>query len=187
MIKKLLFPALVGAMTMFAACESDPCADLEGKCGSGSCFEGTCVCDQGYEADAAGVCNVEWSAKFVGEYIGRDTSVSDNPDFSGVFELPPTDPCEIRRVSESQVSIINLGYFGAQFTANVSKLNASDESALLIEFVDVLDNNNDKWSGSLRYDPVTKKLSGTYRLIDYKDASGGFWTVDSKFVYTKNN
>ena len=57
MIKKLLFPALVGAMTMFASCEADPCKDLDGKCGTGTCFEGACVCDEGYEADAAGVCN----------------------------------------------------------------------------------------------------------------------------------
>ncbi len=189
MIKKLLFPALVGAMTMFAACESDPCADLEGKCGNGSCFEGTCVCDQGYESDASNACNVEWSAKFVGEYIGPDTTVSDNPAFNGIFILGPTTPCEIRRISESKVSIINLGGFESQFTADVDKINPSDESALLIEFVDAVDDSgNDKWSGSLKYNPVTKELTGTYKLIDFNTtSSSGFWTVDGKLGYTKNN
>ena len=82
-----------------------------------------------------------------------------------------------------------MGGFESQFTADVEKLNASDESALLIEFVDAVDDSgNDKWSGSLKYDPISKKLTGTYRLIDFNTTSAsGFWTVDGKLGYTKNN
>jgi hypothetical protein len=148
MIKKLLFPALVGAMTMFASCESDPCKDLEGKCGTGTCFDGTCVCDEGYEADAAGVCNVEWPTKFLGDYLGSEVNQSTDPSIgSGTFNL--TEVCVIKPVSGSTTSvrIEKLGGFDATFTANVKKANSSDASALNLEFTDVADASGDKWSG----------------------------------------
>jgi hypothetical protein len=184
MIKKLLFPALVGAMTMFASCESDPCKDLEGKCGTGTCFDGTCVCDEGYEADAAGVCNVEWPTKFLGDYLGSEVNQSTDPSIgSGTFNL--TEVCVIKPVSGSTTSvrIEKLGGFDATFTANVKKANSSDASALNIEFTDVADASGDKWSGLLTYDPATKKLSGSYTLVD--NFTGGSYTTTSVINYTK--
>lgn len=168
MIKKLLFPALLGVMTMFAACEADPCKDLDGKCGTGTCFEGACVCEEGFEADAAGVCNLEWAAKFVGSYLGTDVSTSptspNNPDFNGTFELKATNPCKFSRVSETTVQILNLGGFESQFQATVKKASTSEESATVVEFTDAVDNSGSKWTGSLSYNATTKKLTGTYTL-----------------------
>jgi hypothetical protein len=183
MIKKLLFPALVGAMTMFASCESDPCKDLEGKCGSGTCFDGTCVCDEGYEADAAGVCNVEWPTKFIGDYLGSEVSTSTDPNGSGTFNL--STPCVIKAVtgSTTSVRIENLGGFQTTITVNVKKANSSDASALNLDFTDVADAGGDKWSGVLTYDPATKKLSGSYTLVD--NYTGGSYTTTSVINYTK--
>lgn len=190
MIKKLLFPALVGAMTMFASCESDPCKDLEGKCGTGTCFDGTCVCDEGYEADAAGVCNVEWPTKFLGDYLGSEVSTSNDPQNpSGTYNLDK--PCVIKQVSgtvpgtfsTNSVRIENLGGFETTITVNVKKANSSDASALNLEFTDVSDPAGDKWSGVLIYDPATKKLSGSY-TVNYTLTSGSF-TNTGVINYTK--
>jgi hypothetical protein len=184
MIKKLLFPALVGLSMAFASCETDPCKDLDGKCGSGTCFEGACVCDEGYEADASGVCNVEWSAKFVGDYLGTDVSTSptspNNPDFNGTFSLKATSPCKISAVSGSttSVKILNLGGFESQLNGNVKKANSADESATVIEFTDALDNNGSKWTGTLNYSSTG--LTGTYTLT-FADGD----IVNSTITYTK--
>lgn len=184
MIKKLLFPALVGAMTMFASCETDPCKDLEGKCGSGQCFDGTCVCDEGFEPDAAGVCNVEWPTKFLGDYLGSEVSTSNDPQNpSGTYNLDKV--CVIKPVSGSTTSvrIENLGGFETTITVNVKKANDSDASALNLEFTDASDPAGDKWSGVLIYDPATKKLSGSY-TVNYTLTSGSF-TNTGVINYTK--
>lgn len=70
MSKKLfLLPALLlGAFLFFApACgNDDACKDVD--CGTtGTCFEGDCVCNVGYEKDAAGVC-VDQIDRLVGKW-----------------------------------------------------------------------------------------------------------------------
>jgi hypothetical protein len=183
MIKKLLFPALVGAMTMFASCEADPCKDLDGKCGTGTCFEGACVCDEGYEADASGVCNVTWPTKFLGDYLGSDNCTSTNPTFNGVANL--TQVCKIETVTGSltQVRITNLGGWESIVLADIKRANPSDESPLNLEFVGYTDAAGDKWDGVLTYNPSTKKLTGTYTLVDI--ATSGNTTTTCTIDYTK--
>lgn len=69
MSKKLIYAfAFLGAIAAFApACgDSDPCKDV--VCVNGDCFEGACICNQGYEEDAEGKCTVMWQTKFVGTY-----------------------------------------------------------------------------------------------------------------------
>ena len=131
MIKKLLFSALVGAMTMFASCEADPCKDLDGKCGTGTCFEGACVCDEGYEADAAGICNNTWASKFVGSYTGKDVCPS------GTFQL--NSPAVFTETAADKVSISNFAGFASTVAFSVARVNATDESAtkLVIDGTDL--------------------------------------------------
>lgn len=163
MMKKLLFPTLVGLSMAFASCDTDPCKDLEGKCGTGTCFEGTCVCDEGYEADASGVCTVEWTAKFIGSYLGSEVSVSANPDLAGNFNL--TAPCTISRSSETKVKMFNLGGFTTQIEVSAKRASSSDESATQLDFTDVTDVNGTKWSGTLTFEAATKKLTGSYTAV----------------------
>jgi hypothetical protein len=74
MSKKLfILPALLGAFLMFSpACnDKDACEDVD--CGvNGTCFEGDCQCDPGYELDADGQCNVLSQGKFTGTYAAAE-------------------------------------------------------------------------------------------------------------------
>lgn len=153
MIKKLLFPALLGAMTMFAACEADPCKDLDGKCGTGTCFEGTCVCDEGYEADAEGICNLEWAAKFVGSYTGQDVCPS------GTYTL--NAPAVVTKTAVDKISISNFGGFESVVKATVSKAATTDESATKLT-IDDTDPAGRKFVGSATIS--SKTISGSYTV-----------------------
>ncbi len=111
MSKKLfLLPALLlGAFLMFTpACgDSDACKDVD--CGAnGACFDGDCVCDDGYEIGTSGLCDTEWSAKFIGSYTGTDGC-------GGAL----TQPANITRISESKIRITNFGGFASYVDADV--------------------------------------------------------------------
>lgn len=71
--------ALMMILLAVAACKN-PCKDID--CGShGSCNEGSCICETGYETDGEGRCSAEQRAKFVGMYSCIDqceNSVNDN-------------------------------------------------------------------------------------------------------------
>jgi hypothetical protein len=169
MIKKLLFPALVGAMTMFASCESDPCKDLDGKCGSGQCFEGTCVCDEGYEPDAAGVCNDTWAKKFVGSYTGQDVCPS------GTFQL--NAPAVVTETAADKVSITNFAGFNSVTKAVVVRAAAGDVSATQLS-IDDTDPAGRKFVGTASISGNT--ITGSY-TVTYPDNS----TESCTFSYSK--
>jgi len=52
-------------LTTTTSC-GDKCADKD--CVNGTCLEGDCECDPGYEGDDKGICNIEVRAKFLGSY-----------------------------------------------------------------------------------------------------------------------
>ena len=113
MSKKLFFlPILFGALALFmTSCgDTDPCKDVD--CGAnGTCFEGDCVCDVGYEQDAAGMCSVRTVDKFAHTYTAdEDCSLS----------AASTYIVTIQEVSLNQVRIINVwDLFGNAVTANI--------------------------------------------------------------------
>lgn len=59
---------LIAALSLtISACETDPCKDVE--CGAnGTCLEGDCICDVGFELDASGQCTVRSADKFVSAF-----------------------------------------------------------------------------------------------------------------------
>jgi hypothetical protein len=101
------------ASATFSSCETDPCKDV--VCGDfGQCVEGTCVCNTGYEADAAGLCNTLQRAKFLGSF-----AVSDSCSNSGTASY--TCPITANTGDISTVNITNFwGTFTNAVTATVS-------------------------------------------------------------------
>lgn len=72
MSKKLfILPALLGAFLLFATACGDSCDTT--KCGNGTCLDGTCECDLGYEKDKDGNCTVATRDKFLGNYTVNET------------------------------------------------------------------------------------------------------------------
>ncbi len=115
MSKKLfLLPALLlGAFLVFTpACgDDDACKDVE--CGTnGACFDGNCVCDDGYEIGTSGLCDTESRAKFYGNYNTSETCSTGNGSYSmGITAASGTDV--------TQISISNFGDSGLAATATV--------------------------------------------------------------------
>lgn len=76
-MKNFINLCLLVSALFLASCEQDPCRDV--VCGdNGTCTEGTCICDTGYELNADGQCNTEIRAKFLGQWV-----VSENCTGSG--------------------------------------------------------------------------------------------------------
>ncbi len=92
----------------------DPC-DSVSTCGDhGVCDNGLCVCNVGYEQDTAGLCNVEWSAKYIGNNLPvQDTIYGDNGNFSLTYNT------SILRVDEKTIQIDNLGDFNTPAVLDV--------------------------------------------------------------------
>ncbi len=66
-----LLPALLGAFLLFATACGDSCDTT--KCGFGTCLDGTCECDLGYEKDSDGNCTIASRDKFLGNYTVNET------------------------------------------------------------------------------------------------------------------
>lgn len=80
-MKNFINLCLLVSALLLASCQSDPCKDV--ICGtSGTCAEGTCTCDAGYEMDSDGKCNVAMRDKFVGNYNLSETCGSGNDQYS---------------------------------------------------------------------------------------------------------
>lgn len=61
---------LVAGTISFSSCTEDLCKDV--VCGPGTCFDGTCVCDQGFEGTN---CETAWNVKYVGNFNTSETCV----------------------------------------------------------------------------------------------------------------
>lgn len=151
MSKKLfLLPALLfAAMVMFApACgDSDPCKDVD--CGAnGTCFEGACVCNEGFDQDVNGQCTVEWTAKFLGDYSAGSSC------FTGSYSG------SITRVDAMTIKINEFGgYTGPNF------INATVTSSNAVS-VNMTDAANRKITGS---GTIAGKVLTLSVVTDYQD------------------
>lgn len=125
-MKNLIY-LFVGAL-MVISCNTDPCKDK--VCGTaGTCTEGICICDTGFEQDSIGACNVEWSAKFVGANMATtDTCYGTSPNATYNYNM------SIARESAVLLSTTNLGKFGA---TNVVKIDVTASKTLSLNYTDV--------------------------------------------------
>lgn len=165
MNKRLVYlcTLLLSASFFITSCgDSDPCKDVD--CGAnGTCFEGSCVCNQGYEGSN---CDTEWSAKFVGNYAGEDVCNT------GTFEYDMS----ITRVSDSKILLQDLGGTVYDIEADVELVSPSDVSATKISF-------NYTTGGRLFVGQGT--MNGSKITGDYKISQGGTVTDDCSFTLTK--
>ncbi len=118
-IKSLAFTLAAGAF--FSSCEQDPCKDV--VCGTnGSCVEGTCNCEAGYEKDAANLCNTMQRAKFIGAWTVAEDCAGATAAYPSAIAAGTT--------SITEVSILD---FWATFTNAVkATVNANDTKAITI-------------------------------------------------------
>ena len=94
---------LVAGTFSLSSCNEDLCKDVD--CGAnGQCFEGTCVCDQGFEGTN---CETEWSAKFVGNWNATDVCTTVGIPGSTTYTYIST----VTRVSASKIQVSNFGAF----------------------------------------------------------------------------
>ena len=163
MSKKLFFlPALLlGAMLMFApACgDSDPCKDV--KCGdNGACFEGACVCNDGYELGATGLCDTESRVKFYGNYNVSETCT---PTANGTYSSTISSGADI-----TKINITNFGDSALNVSATVDGTNITIPSQSL--------------TVSTPNGPVTSSVAGTGSIsgsivtITYTSTGGANFT-----------
>ena len=168
MNKKLVYLfALLGAMVAFApACgDTDACKDVD--CGvNGTCFEGVCVCNVGYEGAA---CAEEWATKFLGSYLGSDVC--------GGTTYNLTTPAVVTRISESKIQISNFGGFASILQADINLASASSTTAEVIDY-NYTDPAGRKFVGSGTLTGST--LTGTY-TVTFSDGSSETCT----FTYSK--
>ncbi len=149
---------LIGAfLSVTTTSCGDKCKDVE--CNTGTCLDGTCECGDGFEGTN---CEIEWSAKFVGEYLGFDKC---GPD---TYNL--TKPAKVTRVSETSVKIENFGGFDSFINATVSSsdgltINTTDPAGRV--FVGTASVSS-------------TKITGSYK-VTYSDGTSD----DCTFEYTK--
>ncbi len=171
-----LFVLALGALVSLPSCGTDdPCKDVD--CGAnGTCFEGACVCNQGYEGAS---CELTWASKFAGSYGGKDVCVSADPDLNGTFTLKDTEPVVIIEKSVDGIQIDNIGGWQNSFTTTVKKVAATDDTATSFD-INFTDSSSRVFLGSATYNATTKVISGTYK-VTFPDGS----FADCTITYTK--
>jgi hypothetical protein len=162
--------AIVAAFAV-SSCNTDPCKDV--VCGdAGSCLDGTCVCDPGFETDADGACTVLMSAKFIGSYsVVEDCSASAAAAYtSGVL------------ANSTDVTAINFVNFWGSFVNPVVATIGTDGVTITIASQEP-DADGYTVSGTGSIDPATGIITVSYVVTE--TASGNTDTCDNT-VLTPN-
>lgn len=159
-MKKNLFFLLalaLGAMVSFTSCGTDdPCKDVE--CGAnGTCFEGECVCNQGYEGTA---CDVEWATKFVSSTYTAESSCNTGATYQGSVE----------KLTGTTIRIKEYGGFSGtnHIDATVSKETEASATAQKVTVDVANDGFNRKITGT---GLLAGKVLTLNLTIDYNDGS----------------
>ncbi len=157
--------AALGVLTI-QSCDTDPCANVD--CGiNGTCFEGTCVCDAGYDgAD----CNIVIRSLFTGVYDVEEICDSD-PDFTDTYTSSINESLEgVQFITISNV--YNFASFddvtAEDATALASVSNIGGVFSLLIENqrFDAPLLEGFEISGTGTYDPATTVITLEYSITD---------------------
>ena len=143
----------------------DKCKDVE--CNTGTCLDGTCECGDGFEGTN---CEIEWSAKFTGSYLGADVVTASTAGTAlGTYNL--TSPAVITRKSETVISISNFGGFTSFIEATLT--SSTDVN------INYTDPGGRKFVGTATLSGNT--LSGNYVVTFTSDNT----TDTANFSYTK--
>jgi hypothetical protein len=100
--------AAIAALLFLVSCK-DPCKDV--NCNNGSCLEGDCVCEAGYQGTA---CDAKHNAKFVGIYAFLE-NCDQTPDPQSSDITIAADP-----VSPSGIAITGLYFFPSTVTGTIN-------------------------------------------------------------------
>jgi hypothetical protein len=150
--KLLLLPLLLLGTSLFfvpSCTDENLCADVD--CGTyGTCFDGDCVCDDGYEIGTSGQCDTEWSAKFIDSYTGADGCGG-----------PLTKPVEITRLGVKQIRISNFGGFDSYVDAEVTESGGVANTFEITNFIDPA-GRKFTGSGTLNGNSITSSYTVTY-------------------------
>jgi hypothetical protein len=150
---------------------------LEGKCGTGTCFEGTCVCEEGYEDGTDGsACSATWAAKFVGTYTGKDVVTASTAGTGlGDYALQPS--ATVTEVDAKTIKFVNFGGFNSQINFSVGKAATSDASANVITIAGT-DNGGRRFDGTATISG--SRITGNY-VVTFSDNT----TDTATFDYSK--
>jgi len=148
------------------SCDTDPCANID--CGiNGTCFEGTCVCDAGYDGTD---CNIVISSLFTGVYDVEEICDTD-PNFTDTYTSSINESIE----GVQFITISNVYNFGSfddvtpeDATAFASVSNVGGTYSLLIENqrFDAPALQDFEISGTGTYDPATFVITLQYSITD---------------------
>jgi len=165
-LRSLIIAIAALGMLTIQSCDSDPCSDVD--CGiNGTCFEGSCVCDAGYDGTD---CSIVVRSLFTGVYDVEEICDSDT-EFTDLYESS---------INESPLGIqfITIGnvYNFASFddvtpedaTALASVSNIGGVFSLLIENqrFDSPALEDFEISGTGTYDPATSVITVEYSITD---------------------
>jgi hypothetical protein len=128
-MKNLFYLALLLSAFIVISCDQDPCKDV--VCGNeGTCLEGICDCNFGWEKDSADLCNTPWSIKFVRPFIPSTDSCYGGSVNSGVF-VYSTD---INFVDATSLRTTNLFGYGS---SNVIDVDVTSSTEISINHTDL--------------------------------------------------
>jgi hypothetical protein len=156
MSKKLfLLPMLLGALLMFAPGCGDKCEKKD--CGNGTCLDGTCDCEAGYEYDADGSCKVEARAKILGELSTTEQCSTD----------PNPQPYTITISAGSTVTDVLIYNFYASYPSTPVKATLSGTTLTIAKQKPVASETiSVEGSGTIDASATPVKVTITYKVTD---------------------
>ncbi len=152
-------------MFTFQSCDTDACKDVD--CGAtGTCFEGVCICDAGYETDASGACTVLTRAQFIGNYSVTETCVGVADPYTYTTEI-------LAGSSADRILIRNLGGYDC-IDENGNSINYDVEATVseggTLEFIDTECSTSFTGTGSISEANGITTLVISY-LAEYSDGA----------------
>ncbi len=156
--------AIMAATTFtMTSCDPDPCKDVE--CGTnGECFDGACVCNQGFEGTN---CDVKWNTKYIGNYnVVENCTV---PVIAG-----DTFSSEIvAGADDTHLTVKNFGNSGQNVSITISEADKVDFTGDI------------NFGGNVTNVVATGTYASGVLTIDYEGKVGGVVTVKCKDTMTK--
>jgi hypothetical protein len=162
--------AAIAALLFLVSCK-DPCKDL--NCNNGSCLEGDCVCEPGYQGLA---CDVKHNAKFVGTYlVFENCNQTSNPQtYDITIAADPANPSTIRITNlyffpnSTLIGVINGDGMSFSIASQLVEYGPNDPGGYIQTLSDAT-STLDGRSINVMYEYAQYQST-------YKEICGGIWT-----------